>query len=110
MESENGSKHRPISRFSDLLLHLTWIALGPIGLVAVSMVIVSSNPPRLSALNGIYFLILAIMVFARWFGIHLGAGVTSTGAPANWTHFRRYTFVLVPAAVLLWLAVNYLGK
>ncbi len=100
----------PIRSVWILGARITWILVGPLLAAAVVYAIIVNGRGWLTGWDALFAGLVALMVVGRWAEFRSGAATTATGEPATVEHTRRYTRVLVPAAVGVWVAANVLGN
>jgi hypothetical protein len=93
-----------------MLCRLMWMFIGPLGLAVIIYRTVVQRDGWTSVRDAVYPLILALMIGGRWLEIRSGAAMTATGEPATINHFKRYVVVLLPAAVVVWIAAKVIGN
>jgi hypothetical protein len=99
-----------VTSFSIMVAHFTWFLLGPLILLLTFMSIVRAATGWLTALDLVFFVVVAAMVFGRWVEQRSGQGVTMSGEPSTWEDFRRYATWLPVLATALWIVANVLGN
>lgn len=115
MDSHPNSNSTPaepvrITSFWVLGGRLTWIALGPVALVGLTIGIVSGGTGWLTGLDAAFVLVAGLMLLGRWTEQRSGSATTLTGEPATPAQLRRYVVLLIPVAAVIWLAANILGN
>jgi hypothetical protein len=90
--------------------HITWIFLGPLAMILVLLGLGQNNRGWLTLLDGFYFFLMAWIVFARWVDQKSGQSHTAEGKPSTWADFRRYVYIFVPLAIVLWIGANILAN
>ena len=93
-----------------LAAHVTWMLYGPFILFLILISIVRLGSGWLTALDIAYFVVVAAMIFCRWFDQRSGQACTTTGEPSTWEDFRRYALLLPPLAIGAWILSNLLGN
>lgn len=88
------------------LLRLFWMAGGNLALLVLILSI--ANQDGFTLLDGLYWVVIAALVSARYVDIVRFGGLTADGTPATKEHFRRYTTWLVLVAIGLWVATHLL--
>ena len=88
-----------------IVVRLTWI-FGVSLLVFGAIFIMQGNSPGLADI--IYWLIALALILARYVDIKYLKGETSDNKPATLKHWRRYSVILLIAAVLLYLLAKIL--
>ena len=84
-----------------ILVHLLWLFLGPLGLMALLQGI-GNSAVGFGLLDWAYFVVVGIMIFARWFDQRSGQCTTVAGEPSTWKQFRQFVFGLSAATVIIW--------
>jgi hypothetical protein len=94
---------------SGCLLRLFWLFLGN-GVLGIAAAKLALHPRGwFASLDAIYWVAVALLVAARYADIRYFRGTTAEGAPATLADWRRYAFILVLSAGVVWLAVHFLG-
>jgi hypothetical protein len=106
----SGERSKGVDSFSVLMGRLMWFLIGPAALLFTAFAIVNRGTGWLTGLDLGFLVIVALMIGGRWLELSSGSATTATGQPATPAHFRRYVQVLVPLAVLVWIAANTLGN
>ncbi len=89
------------------------LVAGFVGMLVMTLLlmgIVTSGRGWLTALDGLFFLVLAVTVGCRWIDQRSGFAVNDDGEPLTWAHFWRYVGILVPTAVAAWVLANVAGN
>ncbi|MFO0912123.1 MAG: hypothetical protein U0795_04155 [Pirellulales bacterium] len=89
------------------LVRLIWMALGNAALVLIGLHLVQSAPASVW-FDVAYWLVVALIIAARFADIRYYAGTDSLGAPATLDDWRRYSFQLVALAGSGWLIAHAL--
>lgn len=87
------------------LARVYWMAAGNVFLFFCA--IYAAKQPAPSALDGLYVVLVALLLVVRFIDITRLDGQTSEGHPATLTHWRRYALGLIPVAALVWVGVRY---
>lgn len=90
------------------LLRLFWMAIANVGLLVLILSI--SSQSGFTLLDGLYWVIVAAGVGARYVDISRFGGLTVDGTPASMTHFRRYAVRLFLVALGLWIGTHGLQR
>jgi hypothetical protein len=111
-EKKTSSKQDAADKAGCLLTvaSVIWLIGGPMLMLLVLMGKVLSRRGWLTALDGVFFLLLAATVACRWIDQRSGFAVTRDGEPSTWDHFRRYLRTIVPTAVAAWVVANVVGN
>jgi divalent metal cation (Fe/Co/Zn/Cd) transporter len=99
-----------ITSLSVLGARLTWVILGPIAFVLLVVGIVQRGNGWLTGLDGLFGLVVGLMILGRWVEQRSGAATTLTGNPATLQQCKRYIAILSGVAVVTWTAANILGN
>lgn len=100
----------PVSDPRVLLARITWFFLGPAMLLLLSVRIVESGSGWATIYDAMFFVMLALIVFARWFELRSGQGQDESGQPTTLAAFRPYVSRVVPIGVAVWGVANILGN
>jgi len=85
-----------------LLLRLFWIAIGNFILFFIAFGIYDSEKRGLGLKDGIYWIIVILLMLTRHIDIKYLGGLTAQGTPASMTHWYRYIAGLTICAGLIW--------
>jgi ABC-type polysaccharide/polyol phosphate export permease len=110
LESGDQSTSKPITSLAVLGARLTWILLGPLVLLGITWGIVSQGTGWFTGLDAAFAVVVGLMVLGRWVEARSGTATTLTGEPASGAYFKRYVTILLPLAVVVWVAANVLGN
>jgi hypothetical protein len=108
-DPRNNQTAREISSLKVLGARLTRLFVGPLVLILIIWALASKARGWLSGLSAAFFVVLGVTILARWVEQRSGAATTMTGHPATTEQCKRYTLVLLVAAVIAWLAANLVG-
>lgn len=89
------------------LTRLFWIAGGNVALFTAAVSIYKS--PGWSIADPAFWLIVLLMIGARYVDIVRYQGMTVDGEPATAAHFKRYVLTLLVAAITVWTVARALG-
>jgi hypothetical protein len=89
---------------SGCLVRLLWLVAGPLGLLIIAAVI-SRGPDARVALSAGYWLLVLLMVAARYVDIVKFQGTNLNGEPTSKKDWKKYSLQLVTLSVALWLGV-----
>ena len=87
-----------------------WMMLGPLILVLLTFVIVSTGSGWLTWADIAFVGVLASMLLARWVEFQRGHPQTATGEPATPTDLRRYVRTILPVGATVWFLANLMGN
>lgn len=106
----DAEKPAEISSLGVLGARLSWVALGPVALLAVTWGIATRGGAWFTGLDALLCVIAGLMILARWVERRSGAATTLTGEPATIAQCKRYTLVLLVVAVVAWAVANLIGQ
>lgn len=86
------------------LLRMFWMAAGNLALFLMVVLIVQRR--GFSILDGVYWLIVAALIAARYVDITRFDGLTASAEPATRRDLGRYALGLVVAATAVWLVAH----
>jgi hypothetical protein len=101
--SSNPSDRKPRGCLG-ALVRLSWLAVGNGALFVLTLVISKSG--RLSALDALYWVVVAGMVALRYIDITRLGGLTMDCGPATLRDWRRYVVSLLGTAAVLWVSAH----
>jgi hypothetical protein len=87
-----------------------WTALGPLLLLTLLAIIISTGSGWLTAVDALFFLTLAGVLAARWFEFRGGDPQTATGQPATRDDLRFYLLVTPIVGLIAWVLANAIGN
>lgn len=85
-----------------LLLRVFWMLLGNIILFLIAFGIYDSGKKGLGLKDAFYWIILILLMLARFIDIKFLDGLTVRGSPASMSHWYRHIITLIICAGLLW--------
>lgn len=89
------------------LPRLFWGMVGNIALAAAALAIY--NAPGWSIADLAFWLIVGLLIGARYLDIVRYQGTTAHGEPATIAHFKRYVLMLCVTATAVWAAARAFG-
>ena len=89
------------------LARLVWMLMGNLALVVLVFVIYQSAGWTIADLA--YWLIIGVMIGARYIDIARFAGTTMNDEPATMAHFRRYLLLVLLVGAAVFAAARALG-
>ena len=92
------------------LSRLLWMMIGPMILMLLTVNIINSGSGWLTAADVAFFVVLGIMLLARWFDFRAGNPRTISGDPATPRHLRRYLPLTLVIGLGVWAAANAIGN
>lgn len=107
----SADKHPPAdatpTNAASVLLRIFWLLAGYI-VIAVLALFISQHEGALmfSLLDPIFWIVVALMIAARYLDITRYGGATSDGQPATLAHWRRYAIVVLIASAVVWLGAH----
>ena len=98
--SKNNSS--PPTSFFSFFLRLFWIAVGNVALVASAIKIGQTTRSLFSNFDIAFWIMVILLILARYLDIVYFHGETSDGAPATLQHWKRYAGLLVLLSLAGW--------
>jgi hypothetical protein len=109
--NRNTSQGTPvISSFTVVVARVTWFFLGPAALLLLAAKILGAGSGWFTLLDALFFVVLGIIIGARWFEQKSGHGTTTEGKPSTWVDVQRYSVRLTVVAVAIWIVCNLFGN
>lgn len=90
------------------LLRLFWMGLGNGALILLALRILESNG-RISPTDAVYWLLVALLVAARYLDIRHFAGTDGYGEPCTLHDWRRYTLHVVTLSGVIWSVTHLIA-
>jgi len=84
------------------LLRIFWMMFGNLILFLIVIGIYEGEKATLNLRDGIYWILVLLLMVVRYIDIKYLNGLTAIGAPASMRHWYRYIAVLTICAGLLW--------
>jgi hypothetical protein len=109
-ESNNKTSVKPVNSFHVLAAHLFWILLGPAFLFAILYANATEDQSWFSLADLAFFIILGLIVLARWLDQRSGQCLLMDGQVSTWKDFRRFLCIFVLTALLIWVVTNVIGN
>ena len=95
---------QPSTGYSGCLTRSVWM-FGGNGLLAYLVFYVIHHPSRSAVIPGlIYAGTIVAMIIVRYADIRFLGGETAEGKPATLAHWRKYSIILIVAALIVWIA------
>jgi len=91
-----------------VLIRIFWMMIGNMGLGLFAAFIAINKIPYFSIHDFIYWIIVVMLITARYIDVKKMNGLTAEGDPATIAHWRRYTFLLILVSLPLWLISHLL--
>lgn len=101
---------QPVSDLRVMAARIFWFILGPAILILLTLKIVETGSGWATIHDGLFFLVLALMVFGRWYELRSGQGQDASGNPATLEAFRPFLSRMLPMGLALWCVANILGN
>jgi hypothetical protein len=89
-----------------LLMRIFWMMIGNVILFIIVIGIFESGKGYLSLKDGIYWILVILLIITRYVDIKYLGGTTVTGLPASMSHWFRYVAGLIICAGLFWGLVH----
>jgi hypothetical protein len=83
---------------------------GPLFLLLCAGKVVATGNGWFTPADIAYFVVLAAMIFARWFEFHKGNAQTATGEPATQANLYRYVLATLAIGLGVWVVANIIGN
>jgi hypothetical protein len=99
-----------ITSFRVLFAHITWFFIGPLALFLTLLCIVNAGTGWVTILDAVFFVLVGLIVWCRWFDQRSGQGTTSSGEPSTWADFQRYVLLMPVVAGAAWIVANVIGN
>jgi hypothetical protein len=93
-----------------LFARVGWFMVGPMAMLLTLYGIANVGSGWATALDGLFFVFLAVTIGCRWVEMRSGQATDIYGQPATWAQFWRYVTVLLPLAAGVWIVANVLGN
>lgn len=100
---------QPVSTFTGLFLRTWWMLFGNAALAVVLALMALEHDELPSLLDGLFLVLVASLVVARFADIRYFEGATAEGTRATLAHFRRYALRLVAGSAAGWGVANSLA-
>lgn len=92
------------------LARLHWVMYGPMILLLLLLGVATKGGGWFTLLDVAFIVVLATVMFARWYEFRGGNSVTGTGEPATPTHLRNYLVGAVLIGLGTWIVANLIGN
>lgn len=100
----------PISSMRVVFCRVVWTALGPVGLLMFALRIGTAQDGWTAPADLGYFVILGLVVAARWYCFKAGDPTDMSGNTITPADLRRYTLTWLIAGVAVWVVANLIGN
>ncbi len=110
MTEQNDQPTNNHSSILSFILRLFWMLLGNAILFVSMLLIFQSTDGKFHIVDTVFWVTTASLVIARYLDIKFYNGHTATGEPADMSHWRGYTIILLVCSAVLWVllhAINY---
>ena len=104
---ERASKQGEYQSVAGCLPRIFWMAFGNIALIMAALLIYKSA--GWSIADFAFWLIVGLLIGARYIDIVRYKGTTAHGEPATMAHFKRYVGMLLVAGAAVWAVARALG-
>lgn len=88
------------------LVRLGWMMFGNAVLAICAISILSHRSGFLSAADAVFWPAVILLIWLRRFDITRMNGLTASGQPATLAHWKRYVWLLLAFAFVLWSAAH----
>ncbi|GEM_PF-347988 len=92
-----------------VLIRIFWMMIGPMALGLCAVFIAINSIPYFSIHDFTYWMIVVMLITARYIDVKKLNGLTADGDPATPAHWRRHTFLLIVVSLPLWIISHSLG-
>lgn len=106
MSSDDSDRDGQYDSLSGCLLRLFWLMLGNVLLALAILQILFSRPPFFSGVDGFFWLVVGVMIAARFLDLSYFSRTRADGQPATATDGWRYVVILVVAAAIVWMVAH----
>jgi hypothetical protein len=93
-----------------LLTLFTWAFIGPLGMLVMLVKIAEQGDGWATGHDVTFFVLMFAAVGARWIDYRCGDPITGQGKGAKPGGAGRYTLLIVPLGLALWIAANLIGN
>lgn len=104
---DRTSPQHEYASMAGCLPRVFWMGVGNIALVMAALSIYASTGWSIADLA--FWVIVGLLVGARYIDIARYKGTTVDGEPATSAHFKRYALMLLVVSVVVWAAARLLG-
>jgi hypothetical protein len=106
--TQNGAP--VVTSFGVLFAHVTWFFVGPMALFLTLLCIVNVGTGWATVLDAVFFVLVGLTVWSRWFDQRSGQATNCYGEPATWADCRRYMIRVPVIAGAAWIVANVIGN
>lgn len=99
-----------ITSFRVLFAHVTWFFAGPLALLLTFFSIVNAGTGWATVLDAVFFVLVGLSVWCRWFDQRSGQSTTCDGEPSTIADCRRYMLWMPVVAGVAWIVANVIGN
>ncbi|OQX26156.1 MAG: hypothetical protein BWK80_11905 [Desulfobacteraceae bacterium IS3] len=96
--------------FLAILIRVFWMMIGNMALGLCAVFITINSIPYFSVYDFIYWIIVVMLITARYIDVKKLKGLTADGDPATIAHWRRHTVRLILVSLPLWIVSHSLGS
>jgi hypothetical protein len=99
-----------ITSLGVLFAHVTWFFVGPMALFLTLLCIVNVGTGWATVLDAMFFVLVGLTVWCRWFDQRSGQATNSYGESSTWADCRRYILWVPVVAGVAWIVANVIGN
>ncbi len=99
-----------ITSFGVLIAHVMWFFVGPLALLLTLYSIAQAGTGWATVLDAVFFVLVGLTAWCRWFDQRSGQATNCYGEPATWADCRRYMLWLPVVAGVAWIIANVIGN
>jgi hypothetical protein len=99
-----------ITSLGVMIAHVAWFFIGPLALLLTLYSIVNAGTGWATVLDAVFFVLVGLTVWCRWFDQRSGQATNCYGEPATWVDCRRYMLWLPVVAGIAWIIANVIGN
>lgn len=89
---------------------IIWMMIGPLVLAMLGFNIISNGAGWFTVTDVAYFIVLAVVLGARWLEFRSGQGQTAEGEPLTEAGLRRYLLLTALVGIGVWAGANLIGN
>ena len=98
-----------ITSFGVMFAHVAWFFVGPLALLLTLFSIVNAGTGWATVLDAVFFVLVGLIVWCRWFDQRSGQATTCYGEASTWADCRRYMLWMPVVAGVAWIVANVIG-
>lgn len=104
----NKLEHAPGCRSA--LARLSWAAIGPLGMFALTVFIVKEGTGWVTVLDALFFLFAGLMIWGKRAEQSSGVATRFDGEPLTPDDYRRFVRRAVVTSSIIWVSANVVGN